>query len=263
MGSDSSITTPFTSQPPDQPGLQPEIYPPIDNTNWRLISQIDQKGTLKKILPGTQISLFVQDNEFSGSSGCNRFSVRLAEGGSRLNLAGIEHTNLYCGSVEGVMQQESEFLANLEKTSSYSIMNEQLVLLDVKGAAFASFTVSPIIELTSVKWQMIFFTRDSALVPPLPGTDIFIHFNHDGSLEIESGCNVSRARFHTEGDQIIILDRVSSNIQCLEPAGIMEQEDGFYANLRQVSAYLIDGKLLNFYTPENQLIMSFRAFGLP
>ena len=74
----------------------------------------------------------------SGSSGCNRYFGGATASGDRLDVGLLAGTRMYCGA-DGVMDQESAYLAALEKAESFRIVGNELRLLPASGAVSLTF----------------------------------------------------------------------------------------------------------------------------
>jgi heat shock protein HslJ len=247
----------------DLPPSIPELAPSLEDTQWRLTSQVDEKSTVHTILPGSEITLVFQDNLVDGASGCNRFTTSYLLDGEKIEFGEPAGSNLYCGSLDGIMQQERDFLSNIQSAASYAITNEQLTLSNLDGHVIATFTVDQSIALTDTKWQLIFYTYKNTLLPPIPGTEIFAKFSQDGSLIGSIGCNFYQSHFHTEGELIKIHEFSKTNEPCSEDPGVMNQEESYQSSLLLASTYQLNDKILSFYNAEGQLMLSFRAFAVP
>ena len=72
----------------------------------------------------------------SGSGGCNSFSGTYAQEGDKLQIGSLAVTRMACP--EPIMSNESEFLANLERTRTASIAALTLTLMDADGAVLTT-----------------------------------------------------------------------------------------------------------------------------
>ena len=71
-----------------------------------------------------QTLLFDKDGKISGNAGCNDYFANYKVNGSGLLFSAIGSTKMFCG--EGLMAEETAFLAALEKASSYHITANSL-----------------------------------------------------------------------------------------------------------------------------------------
>jgi len=117
--------------------LQPAPAPLV-GTNWTL-SSFHSADAVSSVIAGTTITaVFGDDGRVSGSGGCNRYFASYNITGTSLSISSVGSTKMYCGA-EGVMQQESTYLASLSKAMTFTIKGNQLSLADVKGSTILSF----------------------------------------------------------------------------------------------------------------------------
>ena len=102
--------------------------PVLKNTNWELVSL---SGT--KPIEGTKITIsFVKNNEwvFMGSTGCNTYErlLRKAIDGIFEYGQGTSVTLAGCGGIDGIMEQEQNYLDILRTVLGYEVFGDQLKL---------------------------------------------------------------------------------------------------------------------------------------
>jgi len=74
-----------------------------------------------------------------------------------------------------------------------------------------------------------------------PGSNITLSFD-GGSAGGFAGCNAYGAAYETAGDGALSIGLVERTAQaCLEPQGVMEQEDAYLAALQEAAAYRVTG----------------------
>jgi hypothetical protein len=81
---------------------------------------------LNETLPTTQITALFQDDQVSGSSGCNNYSGVYQIDGNAISITINMLAQLACE--DGVMAQETGYLQILESSNSYQVQGNQLVL---------------------------------------------------------------------------------------------------------------------------------------
>ena len=77
----------------------------------------------------------------------------------------------------------------------------------------------------------------------LPGTSITIEFAAD-QVSDSAGCNNYGGSYKAAGNSLNLVDLYATEMGCLEPAGILEQETAFLTALRSAASYQIDGRRL-------------------
>lgn len=73
----------------------------------------------------------------SGFAGCNRWFAEVTQSGSNLTFGAIGMTRMMCE--EPMMRIEGEFASAIERTRSYRMDGETLVLLDASGGELKRF----------------------------------------------------------------------------------------------------------------------------
>lgn len=109
-------------------------YEPTLEGDWSVTGYNTGTEAVTSLLDGTTITLaFGQDGTVSGSGGCNDFSGSYEAGDGDLTIGALAVTGRACLE-DGVMEQESQFLAALEASESWTVFGATLTLRDGSGA---------------------------------------------------------------------------------------------------------------------------------
>lgn len=101
----------------------------LTGTNWQVLSYNNGSQALVSPLAGTNITAaFGEDQSLTGSAGCNNYMTSYAISGSAIAIFPAATTGMLCSQPEGIMQQESEYLAALESAASFEISDRDLTL---------------------------------------------------------------------------------------------------------------------------------------
>lgn len=121
---------------------------PLVDTPWQVSSYNNGRGGLTSPLVGTEITaVFGQDGQVTGSTGCNNyFSAYEADesgglGAGTISIGSVAATRMMCDQPEGIMDQESEYLAALESAATYQIEGDTLELLNAEGTRAVVYTL--------------------------------------------------------------------------------------------------------------------------
>ena len=107
---------------------------------WSVTSFL-QRDAVSSPLEGTEITAtFAADGTLSGNAGCNRYSAKWR---GDLEITGVFHTDMRCGTPKGVMEQEQLYLAALAKAAGFSVEGPTLTLLTATGTIAATYTRAP------------------------------------------------------------------------------------------------------------------------
>jgi heat shock protein HslJ len=101
----------------------------ILQASYLLVSLRNNAGETVSVLPGTSITLNINGNQVSGSAGCNTYNTTYAQNGEELAVQPPQVTAMTCGEPAGIMEQESQYLANLQVVSSYRSSGPTLELI--------------------------------------------------------------------------------------------------------------------------------------
>jgi heat shock protein HslJ len=117
----------------------PPAPEPLVGTNWTLGS-FHTADAVSSVIAGTTITaVFNEDGRITGSAGCNRYFASYNVTGTSMSIGTAGSTKMYCTS-QGVMQQESTYLASLSRAATFTINGDRLSLTDANGTTLLSFT---------------------------------------------------------------------------------------------------------------------------
>jgi heat shock protein HslJ len=108
----TATSTPVSQQPDN----------PLHNTSWSLLNFGEGIG----LLPGTNISALFASNGLTGFAGCNTYSAAYVTAADQISISGIASTRKLCE--EAIMLQETQYLAALENTLTFSLAANALYL---------------------------------------------------------------------------------------------------------------------------------------
>jgi heat shock protein HslJ len=105
----------------------------MTQTNWTLQSLVDNTGILVPAMSGTDVTAaFDREGRLSGNAGCNHYFAAYTAKDYQVSITGIGSTKMFCHG-PGVMEQESAFLADLQKASSFRVSEAFLKIYDASG----------------------------------------------------------------------------------------------------------------------------------
>ncbi|MBY0276470.1 META domain-containing protein [Candidatus Binatia bacterium] len=116
--------------------LAPEMPPQIEGA-WNVNGVSDGRKALMSTLRGTSLSLSFAGGTVSGSAGCNTFRGAYKVQGDRVAIGRLSTTRKACPG-DGVMKQESNFVAALEKAETWKIESGELTLRGADGERLVS-----------------------------------------------------------------------------------------------------------------------------
>ncbi|MFC2052945.1 Gmad2 immunoglobulin-like domain-containing protein [Chloroflexota bacterium] len=87
----------------------------------------------EEVLAGTRITAEFKDSQVTGTAGCNNYFASYVQTDSRLEVGPIGATRMMCSDPEGIMEQESGYLALLESANTFQIEAGQLKVQNASG----------------------------------------------------------------------------------------------------------------------------------
>jgi len=105
---------------------------------WELTGYNNGRNGVQSVLAGTtSTAVFGEDGRITGSAGCNTYMGPYQSADQSLTIGPLATTRLACA--QPVMDQETAYLAALQRGSRYEFESGQLVLRDASGAIQATF----------------------------------------------------------------------------------------------------------------------------
>ena len=107
---------------------------PLAGTTWQLTGYSNGQDAFVSVLVGTEITaVFDADGGLSGSAGCNNYRSSYQTEANAIAIGPVATTRMMCGNPDGVMEQESAYLAALESAVAYRIQGDRLEMIDAEG----------------------------------------------------------------------------------------------------------------------------------
>ncbi|HUU76596.1 MAG TPA: META domain-containing protein [Methanoregulaceae archaeon] len=111
--------------------------------------------------------------------------------------------------------------------------------------------------LTAHTWHLVSYYDENRNVQSLvPGTDISIRFLEDGTITGNAGCNDYFSRYTLEGYLVTFGPIASTEKYCMEPGGVMEQEQAYLGRLSNSTRFQVtsDQLILSYYDVRKLLV---------
>lgn len=118
--------------------FQKQLDVGLEKTVWQMTGLNNAKGGVVSNGNSNKAILQFIDGKLTGTSGCNRLSAYYQVNGEAIKIAAVSMTRKYCGS-KSLMSQEQQLSNALSQVSHYQIRNNQLRLINAKGALMVSF----------------------------------------------------------------------------------------------------------------------------
>lgn len=228
--------------------------------DWVLNSYLNQEGELIEPLPGTTSTARLEDGQVNGNAGCNGYFGGYQVEGFNLSIGPLASTEKFCGSPEGVMDQESAFLSAMSSASTYKIEAEQLFISNEKEETILVFDLAEPKRLPGTLWNVIMYNNgQEAVVSVIIGTEITAFFSEDGQISGSAGCNNYSATYEIDGEKITFGPAIATRMACSKPEGIMEQETVYLAALGMATSYRFENDRLILLDDESRRIVDYQS----
>lgn len=106
--------------------------PRLDGVTWEVTGFNNGRQAVVSPLLGTTLAVTFQNGVVSGDAGCNTFRGSYRRDGQSLAIGSLALTRKHCDG-KGIMQQEREFVAALESTTTWAIERDTLDLHRADG----------------------------------------------------------------------------------------------------------------------------------
>jgi heat shock protein HslJ len=221
----------------------------LAGTSWSL-SLLNGDGLL---LLSIITAEFEEGGSVSGIAGCNGYSASYEEDGDQIAISAQVTTSSSCR--ERLMNQESAYLETLETIVSYQVKGTTLEMRDEQGRAMLVYDSLKQTTLPGSSWTLAEYAGSQGdVIPVLPETTITADFGDDGLLTGSAGCNGYSATYDVASKLVMIETIVMTEIYCMEPEGLMDQETQYLSSLEQSAVYVIVGEAMGLLDEDGAVL---------
>jgi heat shock protein HslJ len=207
-----------------------------------------------------------------GSAGCNSYGMLFELVDSQivrlrfLNIVGLV-TDDYCvGPVEGVMEQEREYLETLRSVMTYEISDGRLELKNQAGEVVLVFREEPK-SVNAPVLNNVWLLETLNGLAVIQDSQITATFNEEflkSRLKVSgsAGCNTYAYMIELEQEPLAISTRIPDARgyrYAIECAGLMEQEEAYIATLLSVASYEVSDHRLELKNQTGEVVLVFRS----
>lgn len=112
-------------------------------------------------------------------------------------------------------------------------------------------------QLEGPEWVLLsYINGEGEMTEALPGVKTTAHFQN-GELNGNAGCNGYFGSYETEDLQISFGPLASTEMYCVNPAGVMDQETAYLQALERVESYSIQGNQLLFLNGSGESLLTY------
>jgi heat shock protein HslJ len=112
----------------------------LPGTSWAVLAYNNGKHAVVSVLAGTKLTaVFGKDGTIAGSAGCNVYNGPVKASAPKISIGPLASTRKFCADPDGVMDQESHYLAALETAAKYRVQGSHMEMRTTDGALVAQF----------------------------------------------------------------------------------------------------------------------------
>jgi heat shock protein HslJ/uncharacterized lipoprotein YbaY len=112
----------------------------LTGSSWEVIAYNNGRGGVVSVIIDTEITAnFGEDGQLTGNASCNDYFGSYETDGENISMGPFGTTRMACQEPEGIMQQESEYLAALETAATYKIDGVTMNMRTAEGSTVANF----------------------------------------------------------------------------------------------------------------------------
>jgi len=113
----------------------------LAGTSWQVLSYNNGKGAVTSVLNDTTITAeFSADGTLQGSSSSNTYQGTYETDKNQIRISSLAATKQYSSNLDGIMEQETQYLQALHTASKYLVEGNSLEIRTEDEALVASFT---------------------------------------------------------------------------------------------------------------------------
>jgi heat shock protein HslJ len=235
----------------------------------------------RNLIEGSTITLaFHNEYQVSGHAGCRGYVATYEASGDDISFPSFAMMGDICTESEALMEQEGEYTTILGWATDYRLSEEpalsqpkgQLEILTARGEVLV---FEPLPEDANAgletAWILIAFIEEKRVeesaTPLLMPTDLLAETEitatfEDGTVKGSAGCNTYSAAYTFDGSSLTLETIAVTEMACLDPTGVMEQERRYLDVLKDVTHCHIHGNRLWLETHDGRaLVFTVRVAG--
>jgi len=107
----------------------------LSGTSWSVTAYNNGKQAVTSVINGTTLTAdFGKDGNLTGSSGCNTYQGSYKISGNQISIGSLTSTMMACNTPQGIMEQETQYLAALQSAVTYRVEGSSMELRTTEGA---------------------------------------------------------------------------------------------------------------------------------
>jgi heat shock protein HslJ len=129
--------------------------------------------------------------------------------------------------------------------ATFEVKEKSLMMFDTNADVVLDFEILEPASLVGTNWLLTSYNNGKGgMQSVIIDTEINANFSEDGAMSGSAGCNSYSASYEATEDTIRIGMIANTEMACMDPEGIMEQETQYLTALQNAAVYLIRDDLL-------------------
>ncbi|WFN33590.1 META domain-containing protein [Methanogenium sp. S4BF] len=226
---------------------------------WLLETYVGVDGAMTAAIAEAPVTAEFVGGSVSGLSGCNRYHAAYLTDGQSLTLDLPVVTLMYCDRAD-VMNQEAQYLALLGTVAGYTISGDRLTFTDPSGQAILIFRMVDQ-NLAGTKWELTGYNNGAGgFVSVVTGSSVTAMFGEDGQMSGNAGCNSYSGSYVVSGKSISIGPLAMTEMYCMDPDGVMDQESAYFAAVQAAASYRVGAGELSLVSADGRQMAVFGPY---
>jgi heat shock protein HslJ len=210
----------------------------LEGTLWRMTSYKNTEGEIIGTLSDVKTTAEFKNGQVNGNAACNTYNGSYNLDGDQITFGMMMTTMMACQTP--VMDQESSYLAALALVSSFEVSQESLRMFDTDGNLVLEFDPLEPVALVGTNWLLTAYNNGrGGMQSVMIDTEITANFSEDGVVSGSAGCNSYNGSFQAAEETISIGPIANTEMACMEPDGMMDQETQYLTALHKAAVYTI------------------------
>jgi heat shock protein HslJ len=205
--------------------LVPQNPGDLNGTEWYLVGT----GIFHAAAPATPMTLRFEERTASGNGPCNIFHLPFTHTGDKVTTGTLASTKRACAPA--LMAAEHYLFNALEAVDTAEKESGQLVLTGPGDVRLVFAPAHDTADQLAGTWDIVSYATATAVTTPIVGTKPTVAFDANGTLAIDTGCNLGHSTWIAVSSTVEIAVPATTNKLCISPTGIMEQEASIFAAL--------------------------------
>jgi heat shock protein HslJ len=220
----------------------------MEESEWQLVS-LDGSNPL----PNSTVTLAFPEGELAGSAGCNSYGGPYSAQRDGSFEPGMVFSTLIACPSEDVMEQEARYLGLLTSARTWELAEDgswlELRTPEGQTLRYRPLPPEPTASLEGTRWLLSSFSDGMTERSLITGSEISLELE-GGELSGSAGCN-SYGGSYTAGEGALDVGMLfNTEMACLEPEGLMDQESEYLSILGAATSFQIDGSTLRISTDD-------------